>query len=56
MPWVRFIRRWDWKVPGGRGMRTFRPGQVVFVRRDQAEGAIRANAAVETRRPKDGNE
>lgn len=53
MPWVRFVRAFDWDPPERRGLTTiaFAAGEPVCVRIACAAAAVAAGAAVRVKRP-----
>lgn len=51
--WIRFTRNFDWEPPElkGRAVTAYKAGMERFVRRNCAEAALAAGAAVRTGRP-----
>lgn len=58
MAWVRFKRRYDWRVPGGKGVSflAYPAGRVCSVKRRCAEDAIADGAAEPHAAPRKGED
>jgi hypothetical protein len=50
MPWVKFTRDFDWKVPGKRAWLAFKSGSRQLVTTAQADDAIKAGAAIRVKK------
>ena len=46
MPWVKFLKDFDWQPPGARWMMVFRKGRILLVKQDVADKAIAQGKAV----------
>ena len=46
MPWVKFLKDFDWQPGNARWMMTFRKGKIMLVKQEVAEKAIAQGKAV----------
>jgi hypothetical protein len=46
MPWVKFLKDFDWQPPNARWMMVFRKGKILLVKQDVADKAIAQGKAV----------
>ena len=46
MPWVKFLKDFDWQPPNARWMIAYRKGKIMLVKQDVADEAIAQGKAV----------
>lgn len=51
MPWIRFIKQFDWQPPNVRWMISYGAGSLHLVKQAVADKAIREGKAVPAQRP-----